>query len=201
MTELPQTSKYDFHVHYKAHAQDVVGHEEAMVQRAIEVGLSGLCFTEHSQRLPDDRLLQLRLAYPQIKLWSGAEISTAEGNDVLLFGRFEIPSSRPTWSWLRGYCKANGVETCLAHPFRKARIIPRPFIEYPPDYVEIASRNTPPWAAPRIADLFLCGSLCYCLVNSDSHKPRHLGWQFNYNDENAIRLAQHLDSTALTMNA
>lgn len=201
--------KYDFHVHYKVHAQDTNGHEEAMVQRAIEVGLAGICFTEHSQQLPDARIRDLRATYPQIKIWSGMEIATIEGNDLLVFSMRGTPPTKPTWEWLYGYCKMYGYATCLAHPFRKDRPVPKVFRNLPPDYVELVSRNTPTWAAPYIIKEFtkrhmVCGEIASenlmvdgFLVNSDSHKPRHLGWHFNYRSETAEKLAQLLERQTL----
>lgn len=189
-------SKYDFHVHYKAHARDATGHEEAMVQRAVEVGLTGICFTEHFQRLPGERLLELRAKYPQVKIWSGVEVNCAEGNDLLVFGKADIDllTGRKPWEWIYDYCEHNDFAVCLAHPFRKARPVPDCFVKktggIEPDYVEISSRNTPTWAASYVADLFLMSQL---LVNSDAHKPRQLGWHFNYRDDVATGLAECLE--------
>ncbi len=186
--------RYDFHVHYKRHARDAQGYEAEMVRAAIAKDLDGICFTEHFQRLAPERLTELRTDFPQIKIWSGVEVTCAEGSHILFFGGCPIPDPGIPWDKLKAFAREHIVLTCLAHPWRRDRAVPACFLRNPPNFIELESRNTPPWAGPLVSDLLLMMSGTAPLVNSDAHKPRHIGWHYNYRFQEAEDLAAFLEN-------
>lgn len=162
--------RIDCHVHYKAHARDRDGYEEAMVRVAIAVGLNAIVFTEHHQRLPAERIAQLNEIYKPFRIFSGVEVATDIG-DVLVFGDTSVCWSKG-WLYenLRREAIADNYLLCLAHPMRKGRPFPR--LPAPTDFVEVASRHIAEENAPAI---LMAGTSLKSrfLRNSDAHKPKH----------------------------
>lgn len=169
--------RFDLHVHYKRHARDEVGYEEAMVKAAINAGLDCICFTEHHQQLPPERIAELREQYPSIGIFSGVEIST--GNDVLVYGlRCQELTKPMPYPELHALVRANKGAMVIAHPFRKGKPLQVDVEKYPPDGIEVCSRNTPP---EKSRDIILLAKRLEIglFVNSDAHRARHLGPYWN----------------------
>jgi len=189
--------KIDLHVHYKRHAKDAEGYEEAMAQAALAAGLNGIAFTEHGQQLPEARLDELRAKFSPLAIWSGAEVGCA-GHDFLVYGIADLTNLvgclHP--ANLAGRVHEAEGAIILAHPFRKNRLTDdcRASLRWLHG-IEIVSRNTPPWAAPFIAMLAAQNGMPV-YVNSDAHKPRNIGGHFNMVSELPTNLASWLRSNA-----
>lgn len=113
------TFKIDLHVH-SFHSGDNDADPEETVQRAIELGLSGIAFTEHYFYAASEPALVLREKYQSvIKIFRGVEFSTAEGH-CLVFGvdtdRLDLKYA-PAADLVRVVNAAGGV-VIPSHPFR-----------------------------------------------------------------------------------
>lgn len=86
------------------------------LKRAKEIGLDGVCITEHDQFHQNDNLQLLSDVYG-IKIFVGTEIYTKEG-DILCFGLDTIPQNRITARELVQRMETLGGATVAAHPFR-----------------------------------------------------------------------------------
>lgn len=169
----------DLHVHYKRRARDVEHFANEQVRQAAAVGLHGLAFTEHYQRLPPEDIERLSDTY-QGPIYSGMEVGE-EGDDYVVFGLDEVPK-RIGYQALWGMVENAGGAMFLAHPFRRR---PPPTERWwgscPPHGIEIRSVHTPVAYYVEIARMAERHGL-RTLQNSDAHKPRHVGTHFNVFD-------------------
>jgi predicted metal-dependent phosphoesterase TrpH len=78
--------RVDIHVHTGKYSGCAVDTPETMVEGAIAAGLDGIVLSEHDLVWPSTLLADLQLRYPQIRLFSGAEMTTLEGEHVLALG-------------------------------------------------------------------------------------------------------------------
>lgn len=76
--------RVDLHIHSK-HSGDNDSEPEEIINKAIEVGLDGIAFTEHYYYEASEFVEELRDKYRTIRLFRGVEFSTPEGH-CLIFG-------------------------------------------------------------------------------------------------------------------
>jgi len=87
-----------------------------LVVRAKEVGLDGVCLTEHNKVWPRDEVDRLRDEF-QFPVFRGMEVTTRDG-DILVFGLEDEPQEIPSAAELREKIDAAGGFMIAAHPFR-----------------------------------------------------------------------------------
>jgi histidinol phosphatase-like PHP family hydrolase len=172
--------KIDLHVHTKERSACGESGEEEMLQAAVAYGLDGLVFTDHHRFIPLDRLEELNRKYAPLRVFGGIEISVDEGEDVLVLGVRDPTLEKRNWSYTRlfAFVRERDGFLALAHPFRYHAEIAIDIETYPPDAIELHSKNTGACDAPRIlAVLERLGLPPLC--NSDAHRAEHVGVYYN----------------------
>ncbi|MHB9033516.1 MAG: PHP domain-containing protein [Anaerolineae bacterium] len=118
----------DMHVHTSRYSGCGKSSPEEMVAQAEQVGLGALIFTEHHVIWPESELADLQARYPRVRLMSGIEVETAEGEDLLVYC---VRNSAPFYRKMPAIevaqlARAQGGFVILAHPFRyKPEIAPQ----------------------------------------------------------------------------
>jgi predicted metal-dependent phosphoesterase TrpH len=105
----------DLHIHTRIGSGDSSIEYDELVPRAQEVGLDGICITEHSHKksgVAED----ISQKYGFLVL-EGFELSTEFG-DVLIYGLDNVPLSLFRFNDIRRYVVENGGVMFAAHPFR-----------------------------------------------------------------------------------
>jgi len=135
--------RIDIHVHTTRYSDCGRSSPEEMVERAIDEGLEALVFTEHNVFWPAEELAALQARYPQILLLRGAEFTTSEGEDLLVYGPTDedLIAIRRDGALLVRQVRARGGAIVLAHPYRFHPDVPPWLDEYPVDGIEIMSSN------------------------------------------------------------
>ncbi|MEW5745978.1 MAG: PHP domain-containing protein [Nitrospirota bacterium] len=115
-------TKIDLHNH-SIYSEDSTAEPEESIERAIEVGLDGIAFTEHNSYEASEPVERLKERYrDRISIFRGAEYATAEGH-VLLFGirddRFlGIGEAAPVREVVRFVTDRGGI-VIVPHPYRE----------------------------------------------------------------------------------
>jgi len=171
----------DLHCHtIERSACSVVG-EEAIIRRAIRLGLGGLAFTDHNSLPPPGRLEELNEKYNPFRIFAGIEISiftTERWQDFLVIGLNDPVLESTDWTYplLMKHVRKKGGWVALAHPFRYGGGMPREIIDDPPDALEMYSTNIKPGLAPRIAATAKEWG-CRVIGASDAHTVEDVGCQ------------------------
>jgi histidinol phosphatase-like PHP family hydrolase len=151
-----------------------------MVQTAIVFGLDGLVFTDHHRLVPLDRLEELNRKYAPFRVFGGIEVTVTEREDVLVLGIRDSMLETRDWSYseLFAFVRRRGGFLVLAHPFRYRDEIDIDMERYPPDAIEVHSKNTGACDEPQIRAVLTCLGLLP-LYNSDAHHADHVGVYYN----------------------
>jgi hypothetical protein len=133
----------DLHVHTSRYSACGRSTPEEMIERAIELGLRGLVFTEHNVLWPEAELAELQAAYPGIRLYRGFEVNAAGGDDYLVYGVTdpELMITGIDDAELISQAQALGGAVVLAHPYRYLPDAPEALEQHPVDGIEIMSSN------------------------------------------------------------
>ena len=110
----------DTHVHTKPLSADSTLDPEAAIREAKEIGLDGICFTEHNRAWPREEIARLSEKWEFLVL-SGVEVDTAEGH-VLVFGLHRDFDRVVRAAKLRDMVEAVGGFMVAAHPFKGFRV-------------------------------------------------------------------------------
>jgi histidinol phosphatase-like PHP family hydrolase len=172
--------KIDLHVHAKERSACAGSGEKEMIRAAIAFGLDGLVFTDHHRFVPLDRLEELNRKYAPFRVFGGIEISVTEGEDVLVLGIRDSMLETGDWSYpeLFAFVRRRGGFLALAHPFRYHDEIDIDMERYPPDAIEVHSKNTGVCDGPQIRAVSTRLGLPL-LYNSDAHAAEHVGIYYN----------------------
>jgi histidinol phosphatase-like PHP family hydrolase len=172
--------KIDLHVHAKERSPCSIAGEEAMIQAAIERGLDGLAFTDHHHLVPPQRIAELCTKYAPFSVFNGVEISTSEGEDLLVLGLYDLLLETHPWTSpeLHTFVRQRGGFLLLAHPFRFRPWINLDLESHPPDGIEIHSTNIDSKNEDRIRALAKRLGLPL-LCNSDAHLTADIGTYYN----------------------
>ena len=112
----------DCHVHTSCYSPCSRLLPDLACQRALAQGLDGLVFTEHQIQWPLADLTVLRRNYPNLALYSGLEVTLAEGFDVVCLipeVDMELPYGLGIHELNRHLAPFGEEAFCfLAHPFR-----------------------------------------------------------------------------------
>ncbi len=109
--------KIDLHVHTTEFSPDSTMGPEKAIQTAIELGLDGICFTEHDRAWGKDAILKLGEKY-SFPVFRGVEYMIKEGGEILAFGVNRTFPSLIDIVTLRKVCLEAGGFMIAAHPFR-----------------------------------------------------------------------------------
>jgi hypothetical protein len=118
--------RIDLHVHTSRYSACGKSSPEEMVSRAAELGLDAIVITEHHRFWPAEELADLQARYPQVRLFTGIEVSSAGGSDLLIYGPTGpdiFYRDMPPREVIR-QARAMDAVVVLAHPFRYAPEIP-----------------------------------------------------------------------------
>lgn len=135
--------RIDIHVHTSRYSECGRSAPDEMVERAIAEGLDALVFTEHNLFWPAKELAALQRRYPQILLLRGAEFTSAEGEDFLVYGVIseEVIAIRRDAEAFTRRVQALGGAVVIAHPYRYHPDVPAWIHRTPVDGVEVMSNN------------------------------------------------------------
>ncbi|MHB1319698.1 MAG: PHP domain-containing protein [Anaerolineae bacterium] len=133
----------DLHVHTDRYSTCGRSSPEAMIERAMELGLDALVFTEHNLHWPVDELVALQARYPSVRLYTGTELTSAAGDDFLVYGlteRNRVGAGMEAAEILN-MARRQGAAVILAHPYRYRDAVPQEIYTQPVDAIEIMSTN------------------------------------------------------------
>lgn len=108
----------DLHIHEKTHSSDSHMELDDIIEKAKDMGLDGICITDHDSMGLKDRVLQMRKEQDDFVVLIGAEILTFEG-DILAFGLDEVPDKMMHAKDLLKLISDQGGVGISAHPYRK----------------------------------------------------------------------------------
>jgi hypothetical protein len=125
-------------------------------------------------------LEELNRKYAPFCVFGGIEIAVTEGEDMLVLGIRDSVLETRKWSYaeLFAFVRERGGFVILAHPFRYHDEITIDIETYPPDAIELHSRNTGACDAPQILAILEHLKLPP-LYNSDAHHADHIGIYYN----------------------
>ncbi len=183
--------RIDIHVHTSRYSECGRSTPEEMVERAIAEGLEALVLTEHNVFWPAEELASLQARYPQIVLLRGAEFTTAEGEDLLVYGPVDeaLIALRRDGARLVREVHTRGGAVVLAHPYRYHPDVPSWLEEHPVDGIEIMSSNIYEHTSRRGRALALKLGLPVTAASDghhidslgmyalDLHRPVHTEWE------------------------
>ena len=109
--------KIDLHVHTNPLSPDSFMSAEEAIETAKEIGLDGICFTEHDRawQLPEIQLLREKHSFP---VFRGVEVMLRGGIEMLVFGLNMDFTALLHLSDLRSMVTAAKGFMVYAHPFR-----------------------------------------------------------------------------------
>lgn len=172
--------KYDFHVHTSRYSPCARSSSDDMLQKAIQVGLSGIALTEHDTWWPRSELRSIRQKFPDIVIFDGTEISCEEGHFLVFLpessARYRIENCSIVK--LRQIVDGHGGIIIWAHPFRYSKDIPSWLRYVKPDAMELKSSNMDDNAS-AMAYRVACEHGIPVLANSDAHHASTLGRFYN----------------------
>ena len=170
--------KFDLHLHTSRHSPDSETDPFDLLESARKAGLDGVVITEHDYLWPEDELLELRAAAPDLVVLAGLEV-TGRGGDVLVYG---ITDATPLprgigWGELVREVHRQGGVAVAAHPNRWGQPFERLVREtgVKLDGIEIMSNNMDAELRQQAAELLEKYPEYAQLGNSDSHAPWSVG--------------------------
>ncbi len=166
----------DLHVHTSRYSKCARGPEADLMAAARDHGLDGIVITEHHALWKEAEIAVLRAEYPDIRIFSGIEITTQEEEDILVFGvtDFADLTNRPAAADIIEQVRQKGGAICLAHPLRYRDHVDETFLATPPDACEGWSMNVYAFQRPGIRE-FCRQTGCGMVAASDSHSAHTVG--------------------------
>ena len=178
--------RIDLHVHTRERSSCAHSSTEAMIRAAIERDLDGLVISDHDRLVPRERLRIIHAKYAPFRVFGGIEVTT-RGEHILVLGVDDPAIERRYWGYreLHQFVVEREGFLAVAHPYRFNRHEVGVDVErFPPDALEVCSRNTPRSAEPRIRELGEeLGAVL--LSNSDAHHASDVGGFYNDLDREA----------------
>lgn len=170
---------YDLHVHTNQYSRCSNMDPVMMVDRAIEIGLDGVCITDHDQLWPEDRLEELRnyagkKSARGLTILNGQEVRSAENCDHLVYGHSEsLINGVYSVKDLENYLRGNKVPVIGAHPLRNDFSFGDMLYAVRFDALE-AYNNMFSDEEEEVLNLIASLNLC-TIGGSDAHNVRSLG--------------------------
>jgi hypothetical protein len=114
-----------------------------MLARAAEIGIRALVFTEHNLIWPEDEIEALQAAFPAVRLYRGIEVTSAKGDDYLVYGvtDHDLLASGMEDAEIISRAQRRGGAVVLAHPYRYGPDAPEVLDDHPVDGIEVLSSN------------------------------------------------------------
>lgn len=109
--------KIDLHIHTSRLSPDSKLTPEEAIRRARELGLDGICFTEHDRAWDPADISELRGKYG-FPVFRGVEVMIKEGGEILVFGLNVDFTTVIDIGTLRDMAARSGAFMIAAHPFR-----------------------------------------------------------------------------------
>lgn len=136
--------KIDMHVHVSELSNCAHSTAEEMCRAAIKHGMHAICFTDHLAYMPWQKLEELRSAFPEVWLIRGIEVTVAGKEDIVVLGvdHPTLQQSGIAYRELHRIVRQRNGYMSLTHPFRYQPSVIEDVISYPPDTIEVHSRNT-----------------------------------------------------------
>jgi predicted metal-dependent phosphoesterase TrpH len=162
----------DLHIHIKPYSDDSTVTAKTLVEKlAAHNFIKAAAVTDHDtvEGLTETR--KLAAAYPDILIIPGVEISTAEG-DLLVLGTEETPPKPWTVETVLDFARDNACVSVVAHPYREYGMgdLAR---NYKVDAIEILNGVSTPHANKLAQDLAKSMALPGT-AGSDAHNPSEL---------------------------
>ena len=106
----------DMHLHTAEYSGDSILPVEKAILRGLEIGLHGICVTDHESLGILERAEELTRRYEFLVI-PGVEILTLQG-DFLAFGLEEVPSGKIDFAELQRLLRQKDGFAVAAHPYR-----------------------------------------------------------------------------------
>jgi len=176
--------RIDLHVHTRERSSCAHSSTEDMIRAAIERDLDGLVISDHDRLVPKERLRIINVKYAPFRVFGGVEVTT-RGEHILVLGVDDPEIEGRYWRYpdLHRFVREREGFLAVAHPYRfSPHQIGVDLERFPPDALEVCSRNTPRSAEPRIREL---GEELHVplLSNSDAHRASDVGGYYNELDQ------------------
>ncbi len=164
----------DIHVHTAEFSGDSELGVERALARARDMGMEGICITDHESRGHAARAPELARRFG-LPVFVGVEILTSHG-DLLVFGMEDLPGPLPSAAELISTVEVRGGVAVSAHPFRdNGRGMGESMSRYPLLHgVEAYNGNTDPRSNERALQASMALGLPV-LGGSDAHFLHRLG--------------------------
>jgi histidinol phosphatase-like PHP family hydrolase len=133
----------DLHVHTDRYSTCGRSSPEEMIIRAAQVGLDALVFTEHNLIWPEAEVAELQARFPGVRLYRGTELTSADGDDYLVYGVTDPSMIEPNMAAadILRLVHTAGATVILAHPYRYRETVPPEITAHPAIGIEIMSTN------------------------------------------------------------
>ncbi len=107
----------DFHIHTVYSADSVIQPKTLVDMLVTHSFIKVAAVTDHDSVRGCHAAVELASAYPDILIIPGVEVSTSEG-DVMVLGTYELPPKPWTPEVVADYARSIGGVSIVAHPFR-----------------------------------------------------------------------------------
>jgi len=166
----------DLHLHTNRYSACATSSPEEVLAAARACGLDGVVLTEHHRVWPEGEIRELRAAFPELRIFRAVEITTVEGEDVLVYlpDIADLPTERSSVGELIGQVRRSGGAAILAHPLRYRDTIAETLYANPPDACEAWSLNIFSYQRPGI-HAFSERTGCGEVAATDSHAASGIG--------------------------
>lgn len=172
--------RIDLHVHTRERSSCARSATEDMIRAAIEEDLDALVISDHDRLVPRERLRYFNVKYAPFRVFGGIEVTT-RGEHILVFGVDDPEIEGRYWRYpdLHEFVRVRRGFLVIAHPYRfNPHQIGVDLEAFPPDALELCSRNTPRSAEPGIRELGEELDVPL-LSNSDAHHVSDVGGYYN----------------------
>ena len=175
--------KVDLHIHARERSGCSVSGTEQMIHAAQAAGLDGMAFSDHDRLVPPDEMAALRQQHTPFRLFTSIEVTTLEGEHVLVAGLPDPSLESKTWTYeaLHRFVRAHEAWMVLAHPYRFHDMTLN-VEDFPPDAIELYSGNIRDEIRPKIRQL-IDQVGCATVYFSDAHHVDRIGRHFIVLDE------------------
>lgn len=169
--------KIDFHAHTNRFSICSSVSPNTLLEDHREEGLDGVVLTEHNEFWPIDEVETLRDAFPELKIFNGAEITVDSLHHVITLlpePDNDITDISKPETFIREVNHRNGF-MIAAHPFRFHSNYDERNEDYPLDGVEVASRGMYGPTEEKRARNLAEDWEAYCFASSDAHSLSPIG--------------------------
>jgi len=182
--------RVDLHVHTTYSPDASINPKTIVDQLYAHPSIKALAITDHNTVEGYYKVQELASAYPDILIIPGAEISTTDG-DIIVLGTTALPAEPRTVKNVIDYAKEKGALTIAAHPYRAYGLgdLTR---KYNVDAIEVLNGASPPdvnkLAENLAKEMHLPG-----VAGSDAHQPTDL-WTVYTEVQASLRVDEILEA-------